>query len=341
MAETIPLPPLAEQRRIVAKLEELLGKVEASRQRLAQVPALLKRFRQAVLAAACSGRLTADWRAQRAATVYPFAAESPALAVAEEQAPYGRSVSASAPSAKSAVKNQTPEPGRTADDTDNADDLPEGWDSIDLCELICDGPQNGLYKPSTFYGAGTMIVRIDAFYDGAITDWNELKRVTLTENERRQYAISNGDILINRVNSPKFLGKVALVRGLQEPCVFESNMMRISLDPARVSSEYAILFLQCSQGVTELRKNAKHAINQSSINQDDVKAVRFVLPPLPEQEEIVRRVEALFAVADRLEARFETARAQVDRLAPALLAKAFRGELVPQDPHDEPAYAPA
>ena len=58
----VPLAPLAEQRRIVAKLEELLGRVDACKQRLAKIPALLKRFRQAVLAAACSGRLTADWR---------------------------------------------------------------------------------------------------------------------------------------------------------------------------------------------------------------------------------------------------------------------------------------
>jgi type I restriction enzyme S subunit len=61
------------------------------------------------------------------------------------------------------------------------------------------------------------------------------------------------------------------------------------------------------------------------------------LPPLREQQEIVRRVETLFAYADRLEARCTAAHAQVERVTPALLAKAFRGELVPQDPNDEPA----
>jgi type I restriction enzyme S subunit len=61
------------------------------------------------------------------------------------------------------------------------------------------------------------------------------------------------------------------------------------------------------------------------------------LPSCEEQHEIVRRVEALFAYADRVEARYTAARAQVERLTPALLAKAFRGELVPQDPNDEPA----
>ncbi len=63
------------------------------------------------------------------------------------------------------------------------------------------------------------------------------------------------------------------------------------------------------------------------------------IPSLEEQHEIVRRVEALFAFADRLEARTTAARKQVDTLTPALLAKAFRGELVPQDPNDEPASA--
>jgi type I restriction enzyme, S subunit len=65
MSEEIPLAPVAEQRRIVAKLETLLGKVDASQQRLAKIPVLLKRFRQSVLAAACSGRLTANWREEK------------------------------------------------------------------------------------------------------------------------------------------------------------------------------------------------------------------------------------------------------------------------------------
>ncbi|NVM23663.1 MAG: restriction endonuclease subunit S [Desulfobacterales bacterium] len=58
----IPLPPLAEQKRIVAKVEQLLARVNAARERLAKVPEILKRFRQSVLAAACSGKITADWR---------------------------------------------------------------------------------------------------------------------------------------------------------------------------------------------------------------------------------------------------------------------------------------
>jgi type I restriction enzyme, S subunit len=111
-----------------------------------------------------------------------------------------------------------------------------------------------------------------------------------------QFALAEGDILINRVNSPKFLGKSALVQGMPELSVYESNMMRLRLDGSRVKQGYAVLYLRSTGGLEELRKNAKHAVNQSSINQEDVKGVLFALPPLSEQKEIVRRVEGMFAL---------------------------------------------
>jgi type I restriction enzyme S subunit len=291
-AHEVPLPPLNEQSRITAKLTEILAKVDACQRRLAKIPVLLKRFRQSVLAAACSGRLTADWR---------------------EENPDDTNVSGA------------------------STELPRSWNAVEFGEFISEGPQNGLYKPESFYGDGTFIVRIDAFYDGEIETWDKLKRLRLTQKERSQFALRNGDIVINRVNSPKFLGKSALVRKLEAPCVYESNMMRIRLNTRRSLPDYAILYLQCPAGLVELRKNAKHAINQSSINQEDVKSAMFNLPPLPEQQEIVRRVEALFALADQIEARFDKAQAHVDKLTQSVLGKAFRGELVPQDPNDEPA----
>jgi type I restriction enzyme S subunit len=74
-----------------------------------------------------------------------------------------------------------------------------------------------------------------------------------------------------------------------------------------------------------------------ALNCERVRELEINLPPLPEQTEIVRRVEVLFALADRIEARCTATRAQAQRLTPLVLAKAFRGELVPQDPSDEPA----
>ncbi len=280
-----PIAPLAEQRRIVAKLKKLLGQVDACRQRLEKMPTLLKRFRQSVLAAACSGRLTANWRK----------------------------------------------------DNDGPNDLPRNWALVEFGSLISRGPNNGLYKHQSCYGSGTPIVRIDAFYDGKISNWSELKRLQISKQERAQFALADGDILINRVNSPKFLGKCAIVEAMPEACVYESNMMRLQLDTSLANPRYASLYLRSAQGLQELRKNAKHAVNQSSINHEDVKSVHFALPPLAEQQEIVRRVEGLFALADQLELRLAQARRQVDRLAPSLLARAFAGKLVPQDPADEPS----
>jgi type I restriction enzyme S subunit len=286
----VPLAPIDEQSRIVAKLDKLLGKVDACQLRLAKIPLLLKRFRQSVIAAACSGRLTADWRQRKEANDIP-----------REKL------------------------------------LPRSWRTLPLGELIRCGPQNGLYKPGSFYGHGTLIVRIDAFYDGRIAAWNELKRLKLTDKERDQFALQNGDILVNRVNSSKYLGKSAVVRDLSEPCVYESNMMRLRLASGCCIPEYAILYLQSLRGLFELQKNAKHAVNQSSINQQDVKKASFDLPPLAEQHEIVCRVDALFAFADQIEARFKKAQTHVDKLTQSLLARAFSGKLVPQDPDDEPA----
>lgn len=279
------IPPIQEQRRIVAKLEQLLARVETARARLEHVPTLLKRFRQSVLAAACSGKLTEDWRG----------------------------------------------------DAYDENDFPTGWKNVELGSLIVDGPQNGLYKPQSAYGSGTLILRIDNFYDGFIEPWDNLKRVQLTADEEASYLLYNGDIVINRVNSIKFLGKSGLVRGLTEPCVFESNMMRFRLDDETIDPEYAIIYLSSIIGLTKLRKNAKHAVNQSSINQSDVKQVAFNRPPIEEQQEIVRRVTALFAVAAAIEARYQKGKAHIDRLTQSLLAKAFRGELVPQNAEDESA----
>jgi hypothetical protein len=76
---------------------------------------------------------------------------------------------------------------------------------------------------------------------------------------------------------------------------------------------------------------------QPQITRTSLESVELSIPPLSEQQEIVRRVEGLFALADQIEARFEKARAQLDQLTSSLLARTFRGELVPQDPNDEPA----
>ena len=82
---------------------------------------------------------------------------------------------------------------------------PLNWPKAALGLLIAYGPQNGLYKPSTDYGAGVPILRIDAFYDGAVTKLDTLKRLNVTAKELDLFGLSHGDLVINRVNSLAYL----------------------------------------------------------------------------------------------------------------------------------------
>jgi type I restriction enzyme S subunit len=102
-------------------------------------------------------------------------------------------------------------------------------------------------------------------------------------------------------------------------------------------SPFLELFLNSTRhGLAEWRKWI-YGEGRPHLSFDNLRQTLVYLPPVPEQQEIVRRVEKLFSLADQIQARFIQARAQVDKLTPALLARAFRGELVPQDPNDEPA----
>lgn len=268
------IAPLDEQKVIADRLDTLLAQVENTKARLERIPKILKRFRQSVLSAAVSGRLTEEWRKSHAEK--------------------------------------------------------EEWRQVSLGDLIDNGPQNGIYKPAKLYGSGCLIIRIDSFYDGVIADWNELKRVQLEALEIEKWQVNQGDLLINRVNSIEYLGKSALVHELTEPAVFESNIMRLSLIRDLAEPGFISLFLRSPVGLERLRAKAKLAVNQASINQNDVKSCLLVMPKLDEQTEIVRRVDQLFARADRIEKQVNNALARVNKLTQSILAKAFRGELTEQ-----------
>jgi type I restriction enzyme, S subunit len=201
---------------------------------------------------------------------------------------------------------------------------PKGWPRLTLNELMeDDGPQNGLYKPSTAYGTGTPILRIDAFYDGVVTKLNSLKRVRVADDEMTLFGLRSDDIVINRVNSIEYLGKSALIPTLSEPTVFESNMMRFSVKRAHIEPGYAIQFLQTKFIKNQILSGSKNAVNQSSINQQDVKSFRINVPPLPLQQTFATRIAAVEA----LKAAHRAALAQLDALFASLQHRAFSGQL--------------
>src|SRR6266487_3271443 len=119
--------------------------------------------------------------------------------------------------------------------------------------------------------------------------------------------------------------------------LYAGYLIRLRVNQAFARPAYVSIFLTSPGSRSAIESVARSTSGVNNINTEEIKALVISLPGVEEQDEIVRRVEALFAYADRLEARYTATRAQVERLTPALLAKAFRGELVPQDPNDEPA----
>jgi len=167
----------------------------------------------------------------------------------------------------------------------NPETNPKEWQVVQLGQLISSGPQNGLYKPASAYGGGTPILRIDGFYDGFVTDLSTLRRLHISGEEVGKYQLHEHDIVINRVNSPEYLGKSAIIKNLLEDTVFESNMMRFNVDDSQLDPRYLIFHLQLPAIKSQILSKAKHAINQSSINQGDVKSLELILPPIDLQKQ--------------------------------------------------------
>lgn len=252
-AVTIPLAPLNEQRRIADKLDTTLARVDTLNDRLARITPLLKRFRQSVLAAATSGRLTEDWVLQYS--------------------------------------------------------LPEAHQCT-LKEVIKVSSGDGLTAKNMNSDGG-----IPVFGGNGINGYHD------------QHNVNESTIVIGRVGY--YCGSVHLT---PEKAWVTDNALKVVYDKQYINKK----FLYYSLLGNDLRKNVSSTA-QPVISGQKIYSLPFRLPVIEEQTEIVRRVETLFAFADRLEARLQSAQTAAERLTPALLAKAFRGELVPQDPSDEPA----
>ena len=171
--------------------------------------------------------------------------------------------------------------------------IPESWEVVRLGTLFAREPQNGLYKPKKDYGTGTQILRIDDFSNDGDIVATARNRVILSVDEIRIYGLEAGDIVINRVNSLSHLGKTALIGSIDESMVFESNMMRFSVNEAMVRKEYVFKFLNSPLAKRQIIGSAKRAVAQSSISQGDVKAIRISKPSLVEQAEIAGTLETI------------------------------------------------
>jgi type I restriction enzyme S subunit len=324
-SQKVVVPPLAEQRRIVAKLDALDASAKRARADLDRIPTLVARAKQAILTKAFQGDLTADFRVR-----YTTEAPRSRHAVSEEVEKQRRRAWNSWLEEQGSNRSYC-----AADAHEWTPDyvLPTGWHWFSVDEL-CAATQYGSSAKTDDNCAGVPVLRMGNIQNGAL-QFTNLKFLPSEHHEFPSLLLKEGDLLFNRTNSAELVGKSAVFEGLPYPCSFASYLIR--LRPAAYSSKLLAAYINSEIGRTWIKTVVSQQVGQANVN--GTKLGRLGVPYMPEAEqaEIVRRIEAAFAKIDRIAAEAASARALLDRLDQAILAKAFRGELVPQDPNDEPA----
>ncbi|WP_440888359.1 restriction endonuclease subunit S [Vibrio sp. WZ-1] len=277
-----PLAPLAEQKRIVEKLDEVLAQVDTIKARLDGIPALLKRFRQSVLASAVSGKLTEEWR------------------IANEINP--------------------PEQKKLGDVITK---IGQGWSP--KCENV--PAEEGAWG----------VIKTSSVQNISFIEY-ENKALPQSLEARAEHELLAGDILTTRAGPRVRCGVTAYVSETRSHLMICDKVYRYRVKESYGLSKYLVYVLNSPFYLGEIEK-MKTGISDSGMNltQTKFKQLSLLWPFIEEQKEIVRLVDQYFAFADTIEAQVKKAQARVDKLTQSILAKAFRGELVAQDPNDEPA----
>jgi len=197
----------------------------------------------------------------------------------------------------------------------------------------------GTSQKCSYEPRGVPVLRIPNIVNGAVNQ-DDLKYGPLEEGELTKLALLPGDILLIRSNgSVDLVGRPAVVTESEAGFAFAGYLIRLRVNSSQVTPKFVALSLLSPQTRNAISLMARSTSGVNNINSEEIRSLDLALPALPEQTEIVRRVEALFTLADRAEAQLAAGRAEVEALTPSILAKAFRGELVPQDRNDEPASA--
>ena len=306
------VPPLAEQSRIVAKMEELLASVNSTKERLSKVLLILRRFRQSVLAAVCSGRLTADWRENN-----PVSESVEALLENIKRRRLQQAITTSQKQQIDALYSNQEE--------GDSNSLPERWTYLAL-DKLCESLQYGTSKKSEPIGK-VAVLRMGNIQNGEI-DWSDLVYTSDAE-EIEKYKLNLGDVLFNRTNSPELVGKAAIYSA-ERPAIFAGYLIKIN-NFEELDSRYLNFCLNTIYARDYCLKVKTDGVSQSNINARKLGKFEVPFCPLEEQHEIVRRVESMFKLADAVGERVALATTRTERLTQAILAKAFRGELVPTE----------
>ena len=307
------IPPLNEQHRIVAKIEELFTKLDAGVEALKIIKVQLKQYRQAVLKYAFEGKLTEEWRGAHKDELEP-------ASVLLERIHNER---------KSKFKGKIKE--LPPIDTSGLPELPEGWEWARIGKIF-----------DVYVGATPS--RAKPVYWGGKIPWVSSGEVAFcrihnTKEHITELGLSNtstnihqlGTVLLGMIGEGKTRGQAAI---LDIAACNNQNSAAIRVSEQGMPPEYIYYFLEYQYEITRALGSGN---NQPALNKSRVQLITFPLTPIAEQNIIVQEIERYFSIADELERTIDQSLQQAERLCQSILKKAFEGKLVPQDPNDEPA----
>jgi type I restriction enzyme S subunit len=320
----VPLAPLAEQRRIVARVDALFAEIAEGEAALDAARKGLDTFRRALLKAAVTGELTKDWRETNPVT------ETGDDLLARIKA-------------ERAAKGQSKGRGKRTADTHRSTtaalpELPEGWAWGTLGE-IADSVRNGTSAAPRAEANGNEILRISSVRPLRV-DERQIRYLDDGQAaEASDATVENGDLLFTRYNgSADLVGVGAIYQGKKR--FYPDKIIRVRLHEV-LSDHLGLveLAVNCGAGRKHIASNIKTTAGQQGLSGESLKETPIPIPPPLEAAEILRRVaEALAASADTLSL-LDAEAADAARLKQSILKSAFEGRLVPQDPADEPVSA--
>ena len=343
------LPPLGEQRRIVAKIEELFSELDKGVENLEKAREQLKVYRQAVLKHAFEGKLTAQWREENKDQL-----ENPEQLLArikqERSARYDQQLQ----EWNAAAQNwdDCGRPGKkptrlpklkelselSPTEVDTLPFLPSSWSYVRLGWLI-DEPKYGTAKKCVYNYKGTGVLRIPNVVLGT-ADASDLKGAHFEEDEKRAYALRKGDILVIRSNgSRSIVGRCALISEAEEQYLYAGYLIRLRSNPAALLPEFLAALLSSHLLRTQIEHMAKSTSGVNNINSKEIKSFIVPLCSLSEQEEVIRQLSASLSAIDSTQVEISNQLLKAAALRQSILKKAFSGQLIAQNPNDEPASA--
>lgn len=335
----VPVPPRAEQTRIVEKLEELLSDLDAGVAELKAAQFKLAQYRQSLLKAAVEGALTADWRAARARSGEPQESGADLLQriLTERRARWeAKQLTKYAEQGKTPPKGwQAKYPEPLAPDTSALSALPEGWSwaSIDQIASVGTGV-TPLRSNRTYFEGGTIPwITSGALNDEFVTEASEYVTASAMATCRLEL-FPAGSLLVAMYGEGRTRGKCA---ELTFPSTINQAIAAVVLDD---TAEKLCPFVKAFfwNAYEAMRKQASGGV-QPNLNLQIIKSLAIPIPPIDEQAIVEARLTEQLEHYDHLGVAIEVGLHQAAAQRKNILKAAFAGQLVPQDPNDEPASA--